>query len=484
MAKISKNIKKARQKQSLTQDALAETLHVTRQTVSSWETGRTQPDLDMLLQLCTALDVPAEELLYGEKRNTSLDAPPVYRGTVKVILTALACLFIAAGVVLVLLNGWQNLPRSVRYVCAFFPLLGGQAAALYVLCSKKDSAAHAEGGSVLWAVGLLATVALLYSLQHYVPDIPVLALVLSLLMLPMFLLLRSLSALTFYFAGITVFANTATDGWQPIARFSAAQTTLAVFSVYTLLVLIGLFAAKSRFAAMDLQRRHVGVWFCFAAALTWCISCAAVLDTGVFSMLLACAAALYALDGVGQSKAFATRYVALPGALFLLLLASGGVLFSLPYDWQFSPVMLPGFLLLAVLPLGAMVYNRRLLREDKLRLVQLLLLLAAMVFYTVMYLTENDTDTKRTVIFQGITFSIAVLLLVQGALENALFKINLGFLSVCFLAGFLVWHADFSLWLKGLILLCFGVLLLLINRWALSRKQKAISEGQVSEHES
>ena len=481
MTKVSKNIKKARQKQGLTQDALAEQLHVTRQTVSSWETGRTQPDLEMLLQLCEALHVPAEELLYGEKRNTSLDAPAGYHGTVKIILTALACLFIAAGALLVFLNGWKDLPRSVRYVCAFLPLLCGQAAALYVLLKHKDSAAHAEGGSVLWIAGLLATTALLYSLQHYVPDIPVIALALSLLILPVFLLLRALSALPFYFAGVTVFAATATDDWLPIASLSEAQTKLAVFAVYTLLTAAGLLAARRIFAALDDQRRHVGVWFCFAAAVDWCICCAVVLDTGVFPMLLCCALTLYALDGIGQNKPFATRYLALPGALFLLLLASGGVLFSLPYDWKFSPVMLPGFLLLGALPLGAMIANRRVLLQEKLRLGQLLAGLAGLAFYTVMYLTEDNADTRRAVVFQVITFAFAVLLLTQGALENALFKINLGFLSLCVLAGYLVWHASFGLWLKGLILLCFGVLLLLINRRAISRKQKANTERQVED---
>ncbi len=481
MTKVSKNIKRARQKQGLTQDALAAQVHVTRQTVSSWETGRTQPDLELLLQLCDALHVPAEELLYGEKRNTSLDAPTGYRSTVRIILTALACLFIAAGALLVLLNGWKDLPRSVRFVCAFLPLLCGQAAALYVLLKKKDSAAHAEGGSVLWAVGLVATTVLLYTLQHFAPDIPVVALVLSLLILPMILLLRSLAALTVYFAGITVFASTATDEWLPFASLSETQTKLAVFLVYTLLVAAGLFAAKKSFAAMDDQRRHVGIWFCFAAAVDWCICCAAVLDTGVFSMLLCCALSLYALDGIGQNKAMATRYLALPGMLFLLLLASGGILFSLPSDWTFSPVMLPGFLLLGALPLGTMIANRRVLLHDRLRLGQLLVGLAGLAFYTVMYLTENNADTQRAVVFQAITFLLAVLLLTQGALENALFKINLGFITVCVLASFLVWHAEFGLWLKGLILLGFGVLLLLINRWALSRKQKATQERQVED---
>ena len=36
---VGRNLKQLRQRAALTQDALAERLHVTRQAVSSWETG-------------------------------------------------------------------------------------------------------------------------------------------------------------------------------------------------------------------------------------------------------------------------------------------------------------------------------------------------------------------------------------------------------------------------------------------------------------
>lgn len=51
MANISKNIKRLRKENNLTQETLAEKLFVTRQTVSYWETGRNQPTLDMLGRL-------------------------------------------------------------------------------------------------------------------------------------------------------------------------------------------------------------------------------------------------------------------------------------------------------------------------------------------------------------------------------------------------------------------------------------------------
>ena len=64
---IGSNIKKLRTGQGLTQDQLAERLYVTRQTVSNWERGASQPDLEQLEAIAAALGVEVMELLYGPK---------------------------------------------------------------------------------------------------------------------------------------------------------------------------------------------------------------------------------------------------------------------------------------------------------------------------------------------------------------------------------------------------------------------------------
>ena len=64
---IGSNIKKLRTGQGLTQDQLAERLYVTRQTVSNWERGASQPDLAQLEAIAAALGVEVVELLYGPK---------------------------------------------------------------------------------------------------------------------------------------------------------------------------------------------------------------------------------------------------------------------------------------------------------------------------------------------------------------------------------------------------------------------------------
>ena len=65
MRDISKNIRALRTARGLTQEELAAALHVTRQTVSNYENGRSRPDIDMVLRIAQALEADANDVLYG-----------------------------------------------------------------------------------------------------------------------------------------------------------------------------------------------------------------------------------------------------------------------------------------------------------------------------------------------------------------------------------------------------------------------------------
>lgn len=60
---INKKLKEKRLEANLTQQELADILHVSRQTISSWEVGRTYPDLDLLVALSELYSTPLDDLL-------------------------------------------------------------------------------------------------------------------------------------------------------------------------------------------------------------------------------------------------------------------------------------------------------------------------------------------------------------------------------------------------------------------------------------
>lgn len=64
-ASFSGNLRRLRLDRGMTQEQVAQRLGVTRQALSSHESGRTRPDIDMLERLCQVYGVTLEELLHS-----------------------------------------------------------------------------------------------------------------------------------------------------------------------------------------------------------------------------------------------------------------------------------------------------------------------------------------------------------------------------------------------------------------------------------
>lgn len=65
MANVGKNIKLLRKQKNMTQDELAGRLFVSRQTVSNYENGKSNPDIEMLIKIAEILDVDVNILIFG-----------------------------------------------------------------------------------------------------------------------------------------------------------------------------------------------------------------------------------------------------------------------------------------------------------------------------------------------------------------------------------------------------------------------------------
>ena len=63
---IHQNLRRLRAQSGMTQEQVAARLNITRQALSSYESGRTRPDIDMLLRLCQVYHTDLEGLIYGD----------------------------------------------------------------------------------------------------------------------------------------------------------------------------------------------------------------------------------------------------------------------------------------------------------------------------------------------------------------------------------------------------------------------------------
>ena len=69
MASVAENLKKLRTVKGLTQEDVASQIGLTRQAISSYESGRTQPPLDLLTRFAEIYGVEIEDVLYGYGRD-------------------------------------------------------------------------------------------------------------------------------------------------------------------------------------------------------------------------------------------------------------------------------------------------------------------------------------------------------------------------------------------------------------------------------
>lgn len=109
---IGKNIKKIRSEKNMIQEQLAESLHVTRQAVSNWEQGKTQPDVETLSVMAEVFDVPVENVIYGSESHTHRDSKIVIEKTTEKGIDIGAAVGVALAVVLSYTK-WQSIGWAI-----------------------------------------------------------------------------------------------------------------------------------------------------------------------------------------------------------------------------------------------------------------------------------------------------------------------------------------------------------------------------------
>ncbi|MBI9009341.1 MAG: helix-turn-helix transcriptional regulator [Tenericutes bacterium] len=100
MKKISEHIKKYRKKHNLSQSEFAVRLHVTKQAVSKWETGRGYPDSSLIPVIAKELGISIDSFM-GEKRIKSR----------MIVISIISTIFIIALIILfpVIKNYFQEI---------------------------------------------------------------------------------------------------------------------------------------------------------------------------------------------------------------------------------------------------------------------------------------------------------------------------------------------------------------------------------------
>lgn len=114
-----------RKKKGLSQEDVADILHVTRQTVSKWETDQSTPDFDKIVPICDLYEVSTEELFRengGGGTETNLKSDDLFSieyHKKKALYTTIAVMLYILSVVVIIFFS-VVLRSPVIGVCVFF----------------------------------------------------------------------------------------------------------------------------------------------------------------------------------------------------------------------------------------------------------------------------------------------------------------------------------------------------------------------------
>lgn len=100
---FTEKLNQLRREKGLSQEQLAEKLHVSRQAVSKWETGEAQPDMSKLLLMCDVFNVSMDELCGRQAvPNVEKQEAPSRRS----LFNWLCAVLLAAGLLIGLAGGY------------------------------------------------------------------------------------------------------------------------------------------------------------------------------------------------------------------------------------------------------------------------------------------------------------------------------------------------------------------------------------------
>lgn len=127
-----------------------------------------------------SLKIDIEELINAQviSQSTADDIASYYKskeasssGRLLVIFAVLGAILIGSGIILILAHNWDQMPRFLKTIIAFLPLIVGQVLCGYTLSRKSDSKAWREGSSVFLILTIGACIALVSQIYNLPGDL-------------------------------------------------------------------------------------------------------------------------------------------------------------------------------------------------------------------------------------------------------------------------------------------------------------------------
>jgi len=379
-----------------------------------------------------------------------------------VIFGILGATLVGLGIILIMAHNWDQLPRFVKLILAFLPMVLGQLALGYSIVKKK-SMVWKETATVFLFFAVGACIALISQIYHIQGSLESFLLLWIVLSLPLLYVTKSKAAILLHLAFCTYYAIVTGYGYK-VQTSSLLYFVLLAISIPRYWELI-----KQKTASAATHILHWLFPLSITISLPVCVENSALITYFLYMSLFGL------LLNIGQLPYFKNksvlqngyRVVGTVGTLILLLILSFHTIwdFGIEHHRMSTAEVISA---VTICTLASLVLFTNGLRQ---KFKQIDLLQVVFLIFTIIFLIGFNNTGIATILVNILLFTLGIIHIKMGTDKIHFGYLNLGMLII---AGLIVCRfydsiIDFSA--RGLIFLCIGIGFFITN-YIMYRKQK------------
>jgi len=380
------------------------------------------------------------------------------RNTVLTIISSIAALLIGSGIILLFAYNWNTIPRILKTIIAFIPLVSGQIL-VYLSWSHKKNTPWIESSSLFLSLAVGAVIALISQIYQIPGNLENFLFIWMILILPLNYLTGSTGTLAIYLTGILFWS-----GFSQEAGGHAAYYWLLLGAVIPKLILL---MKNERYSNKT-------------SIVSWLVVINLLIGTGitlekvipglwilVYSLLLI---SLYLIGRIYKSEPF--KIIGTSGTVIL------SYIFTFEFFWEeigfnnisrqpgrYENIAIIDYAMLIFLFIFASYLLIKKIEKSEIKEHLPFLIISILSLCSFLLGSIIDVIIPQTIIFNLYTLFLGGWIISRGLKNKYLYQINLGMLTVLLIIVTRFFDMDIGFTVKGIIFILLGTIFLVINKY-------------------
>lgn len=384
-----------------------------------------------------------------------------------IIFGVLGALLVGLGIILIVAHNWDEMPRTMKALLSFVPMLLGQAICVYTYFRKMESATWRESAPTFLFFAVGACIALISQIYNLGGDLSSFLLTWMLLCLPLVYIFNSSVVSLLYIIGISQYAS-------ELGSWNHSSNEVNLYWPLLFAVLYHYFTLIKNSPNSNFTRFHH--WFIPLSVLVTIQSYISFSESSIIFVYITTLGLFLALSNwellrLSESKFNSYKIIGIIGTV--------GFLLALSFDWYWdglrshhlsnktfvNPIHFIFVLIFTILALIVLANNQRKKPLKELKFYSIIFLTFIPIYFIGLW------HPIAKILINLLTFILGLTFIYDGVEKQNLAKLNGGLLTIMLLITCRFFDTDISFVIRGILFLILGIGFFLVNYWMLKKKK-------------